>query len=287
MDNKELAKRISSDIDMWCLKELSSDFRWHLGASLIGKPCSRYLWYSFRWVKREIFPAATLRLFDRGHREEPAMTRMLRGIGCQVWDVDTSQAPNEQGEYPQFKVSGVQGHFGGSLDAIVLLPERYNVPEPMSFSYKTNGTGTGFTNLFNKGLLLSKPIHHEQESVYCWKRSLKKYGYMNANKNDDQLFIDVQDADWNAAQRSEQKAERIIFSREPPTKLAENPSYHECTMCKMSQVCHEGLQPEKNCRSCKNARPVENTEWMCDRYCSIIPKEFVKTGCDVWEPIVN
>ncbi len=30
-------------------------FREHLGASLIGKPCSRALWFDFRWVTASRF----------------------------------------------------------------------------------------------------------------------------------------------------------------------------------------------------------------------------------------
>jgi hypothetical protein len=215
------------------------------------------------------------------------MTAYLRGIGCQVWDVDKASPQNEKGEYPQFKVSGVYGHFGGSLDAIVILPERYGIPEPSTFSYKTNGTGRGFCDLTSKGLLLSKPVHHIQESVYCYKMGFRKYGYLNANKNDDDLFVDVQDADWAEAERAEQKAHRIIFSKEPPSKLAENSSYSTCQTCSMRQVCHEDLEPAKNCRSCKYAEPIVEAQWLCTGYNSIIPDEIIRKGCDNWSPIVN
>jgi len=45
------------------------DFRRaHLGASLVGHSCTRFLFYSYRWVAPPRFPGRMLRLFDRGHR---------------------------------------------------------------------------------------------------------------------------------------------------------------------------------------------------------------------------
>ncbi|WBF76730.1 hypothetical protein PSV3_00028 [Septimatrevirus PSV31] len=34
-------------------------------------------------------------------------------------------------EFPQYRISGVMGHFGGSLDGIARLPERYGIDEPV------------------------------------------------------------------------------------------------------------------------------------------------------------
>jgi hypothetical protein len=47
-------------------------FRLHLGASLIGKPCERSLWYDFRWTTVAQHPGRLLRLFETGQLEEPA-----------------------------------------------------------------------------------------------------------------------------------------------------------------------------------------------------------------------
>lgn len=62
-----------------------------LGASQIGRECERQLWYGFRWATMgEAFDGRMLRLFNRGHREEAVFVEELRGIGCDVRDVDPS-----------------------------------------------------------------------------------------------------------------------------------------------------------------------------------------------------
>ena len=87
--------------------------RAHLGASIIGRECSRELWYTFRWVAKKLHQARILRLFSRGQNEEERFNEYLRQGGLTVWDTDP-----ETGE--QWRISDVHGHFGGSLDGVVL-----------------------------------------------------------------------------------------------------------------------------------------------------------------------
>ena len=67
---KAIAKQILEDIEAYSIKTLTDDHRTHLGASIIGKECSREAWYIFRWVKFAAFDGRMLRLFDRGKKEK-------------------------------------------------------------------------------------------------------------------------------------------------------------------------------------------------------------------------
>src|SRR4051812_41371024 len=108
---KQLAQRIKDDINSYCVETLTDSHRHHLGASIIGKECSRAIWYTFRWVKFEVFNGRMLRLFDRGKLEEARIINWLKGIGCQVWEVDPNTGK-------QFRIWGVNGHYGGSADSV-------------------------------------------------------------------------------------------------------------------------------------------------------------------------
>lgn len=287
MDNKAMAKMLSQDIDAWCEATYNKGFRNHLGASLMGRPCSRQLWYSFRWIKYRNNDARMCRLYERGHREEPWMVLYLRGIGCEVWEFDTSLPRELDGSYPQYRISGVQGHFGGSLDCIAILPPRYEYNKPLSISFKTSGTGAKFTELGTKGVPLAKPVHHVQESIYGYKMGFEKYGYMCANKNDDNLHIGIHDVDVKEAARQEKRAETIIFSKTPPARVSENPSYIECSVCDYAGVCHGNTSSDVNCRSCVHASPVENGQWYCAGYKAVIPSDIIKVGCPNWASILD
>jgi len=65
-----LAKRILEEIDEYCVRAYDGGHRSHLGASLIGRECKRYLWYVFRWCLHEKTTGRQQRLFNHGHREE-------------------------------------------------------------------------------------------------------------------------------------------------------------------------------------------------------------------------
>ena len=87
----------------------------HLGASQIGDPCSRKLWYGFRWALRRSIPAASLRKINDGHRGEQVLIDLLRQVrGLELYTDD----PEQPGQQIGFSLIG--GHFCGHLDGIIV-----------------------------------------------------------------------------------------------------------------------------------------------------------------------
>jgi len=284
---KALAKRILEEIDEYCVRTYGGWHRSHLGASLIGRECKRYLWYVFRWCLHEKTTGRQQRLFNRGHREEARFIEWLEGIGFKVWFENRDEAPNEKGEYPQYRISDVMGHFGGSLDGIAVLPERYGIAEPVLLEFKTNGTGAGFNKLAEDGMPIAKPEHFAQTSTYGKKYNFRYCVYLNINKNDDSLHIEVVKLNHNLGEQMIMKAEQIIMSQTAPARLSDNPTFHKCGYCHMKEVCHKGAVVEVNCRSCAFARPVENAEWFCEVHNAIIPKEYIPQACGNYKAITQ
>lgn len=319
-----VASRISEEIDSYCQRTYDGGHRTHLGASLIGHECKRYLWYVFRWVHHHEHSGRMQRLFNRGHREEARFIEWLEGIGAQVWyenreglmfhpesdsyflgeaDVDgmcveiTEQSQNYKHhiamakthgiEFPQYRVSGSGGHFGGSLDAIIKLPERYGIPGPILGEFKTNGTGPGFNKLLSGGMQIEKPQHYAQTCTYGKFYNLDYALYMNINKNDDDIHVEIVKLDHKIGAHMFAKAEIVITSQTPPPRLSDNATFQTCKYCDFHKVCHEEAPVEKNCRSCKNAKPIDNAEWFCSVYNSAIPKNVIKIGCENHSSIAN
>src|ERR1700676_754460 len=106
---KALQERMMADIDAYCVDRFTEDHRMHLGASVIGHECARHIWYSFRWVKANMFDGRMLRLFERGQLEEDRIDKLLFGIGFKIRTInpDTNK---------QYQIVGAHGHYGGSLD---------------------------------------------------------------------------------------------------------------------------------------------------------------------------
>ena len=278
LERKALANKIKADIDNYCATTYDSGHREHLGASLIGHPCSRYLFNTFRWVKHTKHSGRLQRLFNRGHREEARFIEWLRGIGFTVEDLTP--------EGNQQRITAVMGHFGGSLDGQANAPINYDIADKFLLEFKTSGTGSGFEKLKTEGVKKVKPQHYAQMCIYGKNHQLHFAIYCCINKNDDDLHVEVVALDWALADQLETKAEDIIRATVPPEKFAFSEAVFECKYCDFVGICHRGEQVEKNCRSCINSVAIDNGKWYCRLYENTIPDEFIKQGCEQWKAIV-
>lgn len=256
----------------YSIETYPAEHRNHLGASVIGDDCSRKVWYSFRWVKLEQHEPRMRRLFDTGKREEARFQELLTWMGFFVREIDPATDR-------QYRFSAVNGHYGGSGDSVALLPWfRKDDDIRILAEYKTHNK-KWFEDLKAKKLRLSKPQHYDQMCAYG-KEFKTRYGlYCAKNKDTDEYYFEFVELDWNRATELENKARDIITAKFPPARIADNPSFWKCKFCFAVDICHHGETVEKNCRSCKMAVPVENSEWFCNRFNDIIPKDFIATGC--------
>jgi hypothetical protein len=273
-DRKKLEDLLSEDVDQFCSTYYEQGHRNHLGASELGEECWRKLWYGFRWTKQEKFDGRMMRLFNVGHSAEPRFVTYLRGIGFEVKEFD------ENGK--QFRISGAMGHYGGSLDGMCKAPAKYELSEDLVFlnEFKTNGTGAAFDKVEKEGVAKAKPRHYAQMSQYGYKMGLRFGLYLIENKNDSNLTFKIVELDWNLGAQLEKKAEQIIFAKEPPPRISENPAFFNCKFCHQVKICHNNARVDVNCRSCRHAEPIENSQWKCNNYGMVIPSDFIPKGCE-------
>lgn len=237
--------------DAYSMKE--DDWRDHLGASLIGRECARELWYSFHWTTLKRFEGRMIRLFNRGHLEEPRFVALLMSIGCEVWQVD------ENGK--QFRIKGHKGHFGGSLDGVVRgLPD---IPDrPVLAEFKTHGEKS-FTKLVTAGVQIAKPEHYIQMITYMGKYNLPWGIYMAVNKNNDEIHAELVEFSQRVFNQYQDRAAMIIDSSFPPPGISTTPGYFKCKFCDHVKTCHLNALPAMNCRTCVHSIAGENGEWFC------------------------
>lgn len=239
-------------------KRRDGERRGHLGASIIGRECSRALWYTFRWAGQGNFDGRMLRLFDRGHREEPVMVAELRAAGVTVHDVD------DQGQQFRFKDFG--GHFAGSMDGaaigILEAPKTWHVLE-----FKTHNAKS-FDMLAKKGVQQAKPEHWAQMQMYMGWSEMTRAFYLAACKNDDRLYSERIRFDSEAFERLRKKAKDILQSERPPQKVNDNPDYYLCKFCDFREHCHGVRVAAVTCRSCIHSTPEMDGDarWSCARW---------------------
>lgn len=246
----------------------------HLGASLIGHHCERYLWLVFRWSKKQKFPGRMLRLFETGKMEEKRICQNLRMIDCEVHEDDGTG---------QYRVSALGGHFGGSMDAVIHgfheAPTQW-----MPVEMKTHNAKS-FKELVEKRLQAAKPMHYSQLTTYMGLSDMKKSGlYFAANKDTDEIYVERIHFDEAEFDRLMARAARVINANEPPLRISNDPSWYQCKMCHMAEICHGAEAPEPSCRSCAHSTPEingENGRWSC----SFVPSDSLdlykqRNGCE-------
>jgi len=247
-----------------------SGYREHLGASLIGAECERAIWYSWRWTTRARHVGRMLRLFETGHLAEARFVANLRRIGVTVMDVDP-----ESGR--QWNLRDVGGHFGGSMDAVAFgfpeAPKAWHVCEFKTHSAKS------FAALVKDGVAKAKPLHWAQMQSYMHLSGIERAFYLAVNKDTDELYQERLHYDATEALRLMAKAERIIASPVPPSRVSNDPAWWQCRFCDHAAACHGDALPERHCRSCLHSNPVVGGEWHCERHGWNLDRKAQEQGC--------
>ena len=238
IDTKKITASIYDAAEIYTKDFYELKHRDHLGISIIGEECSRKIWYGFRWCKLEDFSARMRRLFARGHSEEDKFIKLLFGVGFKIFQHDPKTGK-------QYKLSGCNGHYGGSGDSVGIIPEFPDTPILLEF--KTHNDKS-FKELKEKGVALSKPQHMDQMNGYGRGFNILYGLYCAVNKNDDELYFELIELNHQRGIELENKATDIINSNIAPAKISENPSYWKCKYCNFAKICHDNEAVEKNCR---------------------------------------
>jgi len=254
--------------------------RCYLGASIIGEPCERLLWYSFRLCFSSDFSGRLYRLFDTGFKEEPRVEADLRAIGCEVFTHD------EDGE--QFGCMALGGHFRGHADGVVVgVPEAPKTPHLLEI--KTHNAKS-YKDLIEKGVQKSKPKHYSQMMVYMGLMKLTRSLYFAKNKDTEDLFTDRIESNANEFKRIMDKAERVIRAATPPDRCATRPDTFACKFCDAYKLCWGTGDtavpiPKKTCRTCCHATPeIDEGEdwarWSCSKIKEDVSFDDQLKACD-------
>lgn len=232
--------------------------RMHLGASVIGKPCERQLWYLFRWAGHEKHSPRMLRLFNRGHLEEKRFVAYLRSVGMEIWEAGES-GDNKQA----MRYSDHNGHFGGTPDGVGRNSPDLPTGQPAVLEFKTHNAKS-FTKLQENGLLGTKFEHFVQMQVSMHKLQIQYGLYCAVNKDDDDLWIEVLQYSPREPLAALDKAKRVIDSEVPLKRIADTPASMACKYCTFQRLCHFGdVAVDRNCRTCAYGRPDKHSLWIC------------------------
>lgn len=245
--------------------------RAHLGASILGHDCDRYLWLHFRWAVIEQFPGRVRRLFRRGHNEEATIVADLRAVGVDIRATGDSQARISFGS-----------HIGGSVDGIIEkgLPEsphKRHIAEFKTHSKKS------FDDLEKHGVEKSKPMHWAQMQLYMLGTKIDRAAYIAICKDDDRMYVERVRYDQKAAEALLERGKRITLTDRMPEPLSADPSWYKCKFCPAHDQCFGSkLTKQVNCRTCAHSTARADGTWFCERWEDAIPADSTvqHTGCE-------
>jgi len=241
----------------------------HLGCSLLGHHCERYLWLNFRWSVIEKFSGRMLRLFRRGQNEEDTVVSDLQRLGVTLQHTGADQYRVDFGS-----------HVSGSIDGIITggLPGKEKSQAILEI--KTH-SDKSFKDLKDKGVEKAKPQHFVQMMLYMKGTNLKRALYYAVNKNTDEIYTEWIHYDEDVANKYLERGKRIALSDRMPPPCSTDSTWYQCRFCPAHSFCHEThLTKEVNCRTCALSTANGDSTWTCEKYQATIPVDAQREGCD-------
>ena len=200
--------------------------RSHLGASVVGDPCMRKIWYQF-YEPIEITDPRILRIFKLGQViEDEIVIPMLRDAGFTVYEKDNN------GDQFGFK----DGKFAGSIDGcIVGLPES---SKPHLLEIKSANKSR--FNDFKKNGYRSSSTYYAQIQIYMKYMKLERALVVVYCKDDSELYLERIKYDSMYAEMQVDKAYRILESKDNiPDREFKRSTDWRCRFCQHKEKCWE------------------------------------------------
>lgn len=216
---ESVAKRIDDAI---IKRADSKEHRAYLGASSLGEPCDRALWYSYHMPKKILDPRIN-RIFDLGNLIEDYLVRLLEDAGYTVYVKD------EDGN--QFRFD--DGLIAGSSDGVIMVDD-----VPMLLEFKSYNTKR-FTELKKTGVKTSDPKYYGQVNVYMKYLELESCLFIAMDKNTSDLYFETVDYDPIEAHYLVNRGKEIVEETDVNNvkKRYTHISSFKCKLCSYQKTC--------------------------------------------------
>jgi hypothetical protein len=186
--------------------------------------------------------------------------------------------PHDPATGEQYLVTFKNKHLGGHSDGQGKGLPDLDPDELFLGEFKTHNDKS-FKDVVKNGVRQSKPIHYTQMQLYMNQLGIRWGLYGAVNKNDDDLHMELVEADPKHAEYQLRRGDLIVGARTPPERISENPGWYECKWCDFYRICHTGLPMDENCRTCVHASPVVNGEWWCGLHDRLLQYSEQLAGC--------
>jgi len=216
----------------------------YLGASLIGEPCSRKIWYQYNKYEQAPSSAIGLVAAESGHYAEDVTAsrlRLLPFIELHTHDENGSQ-------YGWASADGkMAGHYDGLIRGIIQAPKAIHIWEHKDKDHKK------FSDFQNKKAKFGdKNTLKNWDEVYYGQAQINMHHAKIDGKHIDRHYMTVSYAgarkydscrtyyDPVYAEMLVNKGYSIIENPSPPRRVSEQKDFFLCRFCNFKEICHGG-----------------------------------------------
>lgn len=209
----------------------------YLGASEIGDPCARKIWYNYNNYPRKRIESPGLMAIEDGHRTEDltaARLRMVGGIHLVTHNSDGSQ----------MGFSDFGGKFKGHLDGLIVgllqAPKKWHVWENKSCGHKKFQEFKNAKNKYGEKDALENWnfIYYIQHQIYMHYYECNR-GYLTVAYSGGRDYESCRtEYKRDVALQYIDRAKSIIEATQPPKKISEQSDYYMCRFCPFADICH-------------------------------------------------
>ena len=202
------------------ISEQKNEIRSYIGASSIGNPCERAIWYGLNQPEDKIVSTRQLLTFEIGKALEYMLIYKLMTLPHGIPSKYCAK------EYELFQ---------GTPDLFILDKKL----KPIYILEIKTAKDSSFNIFKKKGLRLWYPEYYDQVQSYMGMSGVYKAIMLAINKDSSELHQETVNYDENRYKYLVAKAKRIGDAKIMPEKINESASFFRCKMCFYLGVCHD------------------------------------------------
>jgi hypothetical protein len=242
-------------------REAATPERPYLGMSAIGAQCARRLWYRFRFVRRVPFKSKTLKKFRDGHSAEAMVVRQLQQ--CDWLQVIAEDENGEQRAYVDFG-GHFRGHQDGEITGIVEAPKTTHCLEVKATEHFQELIDACDQYGEKDALRHWNAEYYAQAQMYMFYGGYTRHFLVVTTPGGREWTSVRTDFNKSVAIGLRDRAEFIIFTEQPPTRMCPKAEHYEAHWCEFAPVCFgDPTTAGRNCRTCLHVTPERDGDWSC------------------------
>lgn len=211
-------------------EEAAKPQRTYIGASSIGDPCSRKIWYQYNHAEGTPRDSKSLLAINDGHRTEAVIVEMYRKLPYIMLVTGGGF------EWPE-----LSGHYDGIITGLKQAPETTHIFEVKCVNEVKFKELMNLKHDFGEKTALQKwdKTYYAQACIYMYAEKLTRHYLVCATPGCRDMMSIRTEANNEYAKALVDKARRIKEATEPPERIG-GKDWWECRMCRYRKVCHGG-----------------------------------------------